>query len=90
MFAGAALHCSARTQPTPVASTAEAEATALHSGSKALQVYKHLHDAHIIHPHSLLHLGVVPLRDVTILGQGGSHPRALQLHRIKSTYLFFP
>ena len=42
MYAGAAIHCSANTQPTVVSSTAEAEATALHSGAKYLKVYINL------------------------------------------------
>ena len=42
MLAGAALHSSASTQPTPVSSTAEAEATALHSAAKYVKVYKNL------------------------------------------------
>ena len=41
-LAGAAIHCSSNTQPTVVASTAEAEATALHQGAKFLTIYKNL------------------------------------------------
>ena len=42
MFAGAALHAVSRTQPTVVASTAEAEATGLHQGAKYLMLFKNL------------------------------------------------
>ena len=67
MYAGAAIHCSANTQPTAVSSTAEAEATALHSGAKYLKVYINLlSEMHINITAATTMVGSAKLNDVEI------------------------
>ena len=48
MYAGAAIHCSANTQPTAVSSTAEAEATSPHVESGVSEGYPGLHTWYLV------------------------------------------
>ena len=84
MFAGAALHSSSHKQPTVVASTAEAEATALHQGAKYLQIYKNLlHEMMVTQPDTLTIVGHKDLQHCDI----PPVPRALLLGDNKASLL---